>query len=189
MVDAGEQSGTLDDNFTKMAGHYEKANKLNNKVKQAMTYPIMLALVTVIVVIFLVTKVVPTFTVMYEGHDLPLPTQILVNLSDFLNTNYIACIIAVLVIVFGYSFSRTIYPIRKFYDGIQLKMPIVGKLYKTIYSATCARSFASLYSSGLGIISIMEILARVLTNVVVRERFIQVIKDIQVLSEVKNLNI
>jgi len=127
----------------------------------------------------MIVKVVPTFTAMYEGHELPLPTKILVGLSDFLSNNYLICIIVLLVIIFGYIFSRTIYNVRKFYDGNQLKMPIIGKLYKTIYSANCARSFASLYSSGLGIITIMEILPKVLTNYVIKERFVQVVKDIQ----------
>jgi len=179
MVDAGERSGTLEANLSKMAEYYEKQHKLNNKVKQALIYPIMLSIVTVIVVIFLIVMVVPTFIEMYAGNELPLPTQILVNISEFLTNNYIACILVVLAIGFGYYFSRSVYSMRRWYDGNQLKMPLVGKLYKTIYSASCARSFASLYSSGLGIISIMEILSKVLPNVIIKERFVNVIKEIE----------
>jgi type IV pilus assembly protein PilC len=179
MVDAGERSGTLEANLSKMGEYYEKQNKLNNKIKQALIYPIMLSVVTVIVVIFLVTMVVPTFVDMYAGHDLPWATQTLMNLSSFLTTNYIACIVVVLGIGFGYVYSRSIYSIRRWYDGNQLKIPLIGKLYKTIYSASCARSFASLYASGLGIVAIMEILAKVLPNVVIKERFVQVIKEIE----------
>ena len=179
MVEAGERSGALEKNFEKMSEHYEKQNKINNKVKQALMYPMILSIITVLVVIFLVTQIVPTFAGMYEGHDLPWPTQFLMNLSTFLRTDYVAIIVVLIAIVILFKASKKVYSIRKFYDNLKMNAPIVGKLNKTIYSATCARSFASLYSSGLGIVTIMEIISKVLTNVVIRERFLQVVNDLQ----------
>jgi len=179
MVEAGERSGALEKNFEKMSEHYEKQNKINNKVKQALMYPMILSIITVLVVIFLVTQIVPTFAGMYEGHDLPWPTQFLMNLSTFLRTDYVAIIGVLIAIVILFKASKKVYSIRKFYDNLKMNAPIVGKLNKTIYSATCARSFASLYSSGLGIVTIMEIISKVLTNVIIRERFLQVVNDLQ----------
>ena len=94
MVEAGEVSGTLDVIMDRMATHYEKENKIDNKVKSAFVYPVILIIVSVVVVVFLLVNVMPTFIGMFEssGVALPGPTRALLNMSDRLE-NYWYCLL------------------------------------------------------------------------------------------------
>lgn len=94
MIEAGEVSGNLDEMMERMAEFYEKESSLERKIKGAMVYPIILMVVTVVVVIFLITNVMPTFITVFEDSDTPLPapTQLLLKLSDSLTSYwYIYC--------------------------------------------------------------------------------------------------
>lgn len=178
MVEAGEASGALEDNLAKMADHFENENKLNNKVKGAMTYPIVLGIVAIAVVLFLITSVLPTFVDMYEGQPLPWPTQFLMNLSAFISNNFVILIVIVAFIVTSIPLIVNIPAVRYKIDTWKLTMPIFGKLNRTIYSARCARTFASLYSSGLDMIELLRMCAKVLNNVVITESFNTVIQKV-----------
>ena len=178
MVEAGEVSGTLEGNLTKMAEHYEKENKLNNKIKNAMLYPVILAIVATIVVIILVAFVLPTFFQMYNGQELPWPTQVVVSCSNFITSNWFICIIFVALLVVGIPSLLTIPSIRYEFDKMKLNLPIAGKLIRTIYSARCARTFASLYASGLDMIELLKMVSKVLGNTYVQDKFVTVIQKV-----------
>ncbi|MGL4361772.1 MAG: type II secretion system F family protein, partial [Cellulosilyticaceae bacterium] len=88
MVECGEESGTLDTTLVRMADHYEKENKLNNKVKNAMIYPLVLGVVSIGVILLLLLFVVPTFADMFSEYgDLPAVTQFLMDISTFITEN------------------------------------------------------------------------------------------------------
>lgn len=178
MVEAGEVSGSLENNLARMGEHFEKENRLNNKVKGALMYPIVLAIVATVVVILLVTMVLPTFFSLYDGQELPLPTQIIVGFSNFLTNNWLITILFIGLLVLVIPVIGKISSVRKTLDTWKLNMPIVGKLNRTIYSARCARSFASLYSSGLDMIDILRMLSNILGNVVIQEKFQTVIAKV-----------
>jgi type IV pilus assembly protein PilC len=178
MVAAGESSGILETNLAKMAEHFEKENRLKNKVRGALVYPIILSIVCIIVVLFLVTKVLPTFFTLYEGHELPVPTQILVNISKGLTNNWILILFIVGLCVIGIPILNRIPAVRYWLDSMKLSLPYFGKLNRTIYSARCARAFSSLYASGIDIIDMLRMIASVIGNTVIEKKFDDVISKV-----------
>jgi len=103
MVEAGEVSGNLDTIMDRMATHYEKEYKINNKIQSAMVYPMLLSTVAVFVVIFLITFVMPTFMSMFAGSgvELPAPTRILLAISDVLQTYWYLFIVGFIFGILG----------------------------------------------------------------------------------------
>lgn len=166
MARAGESSGNLDVIMEKMAQHYEKENKINNKIRSAMIYPIILSLVAFLVVIFLITIVMPTFVSMFEssGVALPLPTKILLEISDFIKKYWYFLFFAIIVFIYivrKYSRSnRGMYKIDKF----KLKVPILKNTLKMIITSRFTRTLSLLQSSGISLIESLELTSKILGN-------------------------
>lgn len=179
MFKSAEASGSLDLTAKKMSVHYDKEHRLNGKVKSAMIYPAILSVLVVIVVIFIMTWVVPQFSSVFEGMDVPLPTRILLGSSDFIKTNYIAIFVTVFAVVFVVRILLRIPKVRYGVDMIKLKIPKVGKLLSTIYTARFARTLSSLYSSGLPIISALQIGADTIGNTYISAQFEEAIKEVR----------
>lgn len=171
MVAAGEIGGTLDRSLSLMTTHFDKELKLKNKIRAASTYPVILAVVAVAVVVLLVTFVLPNITSMFEEDELPALTRMVMGFSHFL-TGYWYLIIS---FVFGLMSLVTYLlnqPEFRFqYDGMLLKMPVLGKLNRTIYSARCARSFSSLYLSGIQTLPMIQSTAKILNNSFIERNF------------------
>lgn len=178
MIRSGEVSGTLDETLSKMAVHYEKENKLMNKVKGASIYPIILCILCVVIVIFLLTFIMPTFFELFEGQELPMTTQILVGISDFILEYWYIALFLVLVIFVVARIALKNHETRVKFDHFKLTMPIFGKLNKTILSARFARTFCTLYQSGVNVIEIMETISEILNNTYLEEKFTNVIAKI-----------
>ena len=178
MIMAGEAGGTLDISVSRMADHYDKEHKLNNKVKGAMTYPIILLVIALAVVLILVTFVLPTITQMFAAKDIPLTTKILLGFSRFLIGYWWEIIIAIIGGVFLLRYLLRMPSFRLQYDRFILFMPIIGKLNQTIYSARCARTFASLYLSGVPALDMLMITGKVLNNTYLEKMFDDVIAGV-----------
>ena len=181
MVEAGEASGSLDVVMQRMADNFEKDNKLQNKVKQAMVYPLFLSGLTIVVVIFLLTLVLPRFTGMFSqlGGDLPLPTKILLGLSGFIISYWYLLIIAVIIIVVLWNMYLKSKDGRIGWDKFKLKFPVIGKLLLIVESARFSRTLSSLISSGMPIIQALEIVGRVITNRYMEERLMAIVGDVR----------
>jgi type IV pilus assembly protein PilC len=175
MVEVGESGGILDIVFQRLAAYIEKAAALKRKVKGAMIYPASIISVAFIVVIFMLTFVIPTFTKMFKdlGADLPLPTQVVVWLSEFVRT-YILLIIAAVV--------GCVFAIRAYYrtekgqstiDALLLKVPVVGTLIRKVAVARFTRTLGTLVSSGVPILEGLRITARTAGNKVVEKAVLQ----------------
>jgi len=178
MVMAGEAGGTLDISVARMADHYDKEHKLNNKVKGAMTYPIILLVIALAVVLILVTFVLPTITQMFAAKDMPLTTKILLGFSHFLIAYWWEIILAIIGGVFLLRYLMRMPSFRLQYDKFILFMPVIGKLNQTIYSARCARTFASLYLSGVPALDMLMITGKVLSNTYLEKMFDDVIAGV-----------
>ncbi len=178
MIEAGETGGIVEKNLAKMGEHFEKENKLNNKIKSAMMYPMILSIVAIVVVIFLVTLVLPTFFELYEGQDLPVITQILVSFSNILTKYWMIVLGGVAIIGMCIPIICKLKPVRFAIDSFKLNGPVVGKLNRTIYSARCARGFATLYASGLDMIELLRMVSIIIGNVVIEEKFQDVIQKV-----------
>ena len=125
MIEAGEVSGTLDTILERMANHFEQENKLESKIKSALIYPTALIVVSISVVIFMLVAVLPTFIGMFDGSGtaLPWPTQILLDMSSWLqNYLYIFGLAVIIILVGGIYFISTVEG-RKFIDGLKIKIP------------------------------------------------------------------
>ncbi|NLV48939.1 MAG: type II secretion system F family protein [Clostridiaceae bacterium] len=181
MILAGESSGTLDGVLLRMADHYEKENKLKNKIKGAMIYPIVLMTLTIAVVILMLVVVLPSFTgiILAGGGTIPLPTRMLLGLSDFLsNYWYLVAGVTILIVISWRAFKRSDKG-RLWWDRRKLKMPIVKKSLRMIYSARFARTLSTLLSSGIQMLQSLDITARVINNQVIHNSLNNVVEDIR----------
>lgn len=181
MYMSGEASGQLERAADKMATHYDKENRLNGKVKTAMTYPAILAVVTLVVIMLLFTIILPQFFTVFAdmGTELPPVTKLLVGVSHFLqNQWYMALLFLAAVVVFVRLMLRNDGIALKV-DRMKLRLPIAGKLLKVIYTARFARTLSSLYSSGLSMLQALEIAGTIIGNKYIAHQFASSITNVR----------
>ena len=172
MVEAGEESGNLDTIMERMAIHFEKENKLEQKIKSALIYPIMLSIVSIAVVIFLLVAVMPTFISMFEGSGqvLPGPTKFLLRLSNLLAEFWYLFIGAIVFInIVYFVFKQTPRGI-KFFDGLKIRIPLVKTINTKIITARFTRTLSTLMASGIPLIQAIEVVGRVVGNRIIQDR-------------------
>lgn len=172
MVEAGEVSGNLDTIMERMAVHFEKENKLENKVKSAMIYPIALAVISTAVVIFLLVAVMPTFIGMFEssGVPLPAPTRALLAISHSLTTYWYIYIVVAGGLAGGFLYYRRTPTGMRTIDGIKLKIPVVKGTTKKIITSRFTRTLSTLMSSGIPLLESIQIVGKVVGNTVVQDK-------------------
>ena len=179
MVRVGEATGRLDDSMNKMAAYFEKEKRLNGSIKSALTYPIILGVLTLLVVIILFTFVIPTFTAVFDGMQIPKITEVMLSISNFFTHHYfIALGIAAAIALVIYILRRN-ERYRFWFDKKKINFPKIGKLLKIIYTARFARTLASLYSSGLTIINALQISKDTIGNRYITLQFDEVIKNVR----------
>lgn len=166
MVAAGEASGALDVIMERMTKHYEKEHKLNMKIQGAMIYPIMLTVFSVAVCVILLNFVLPSFISMFEslGATLPLPTKILLKVSDFTKQFWYIFVLIVGLVVYGLRRSLSTAEGKLRFDAIKLTMPIFGPVNRKVATARFSRSMSTMLSSGIGILEAVELVTKVLGN-------------------------
>ena len=179
MIGAGESSGTLDTVMARLQDHYAKENRTTNKIKGAMTYPIVLAVLCVVMVIGMFTLILPNFRDMGNEEDMSIITKALFAFSDFIIEKWWLLIIIVAIVIFAIVYGLKIKSVRLKYDEIKLKMPKVGKLIKIIYTGRFARTMSSLYSSGIPMVECLERSSKILGNSYVDEAFIQIVDEVK----------
>lgn len=181
MVEAGEAGGTLDEVMGRLADYYEKMLKTANKVKGALMYPIILSILTVVVVIFLLVGVLPVFMDMFSssGAPLPLPTRILVGISNSLTTYwYIYLVVISLAILLWMQFIKREKG-RLWWDRFKTRMPVAGKLNVIIISARFARTLSAMVQSGIPILKSLEITSKVMGNSFYAHHVMEIRDDIR----------
>jgi len=175
LVEVGETGGILDTVFQRLAAYIEKAAALKRKVKSAMIYPSSIIGVAFLVVIFMLTFVIPTFTKMFKdlGADLPVPTLVVVWLSDFVRS-YVLLIIAGVIgsVIALRAYYRTEKG-RSTIDALLLKLPVIGTLIRKVAVARFTRTLGTLVSSGVPILEGLRITARTAGNKVVEKAVMQ----------------
>jgi type IV pilus assembly protein PilC len=172
MFRSAEASGKLEQTAFRMAHHYEKESRLNSKVKNAMIYPCVLAVLIVVVVIIIFTFVLPQFDSLFSQMDeLPLGTRVLMWLSNALVTYWLQILIGAVVIVLVLRLIFRIPAVAFARAKMLLKLPIAGKLLKTIYTARFARTLSSLYSSGIPIVTALQTGRNTVGNLYIESQF------------------
>jgi type IV pilus assembly protein PilC len=169
LVAAGEAGGILDTILRRLSEYIEKAERLKAKVKSAMMYPIIVIFVAVAVIMVIMIFVIPVFQTMFAdfGKALPVLTQMVINLSDFIKSNVIYMIVA--GCVFVYAFKRYINTEkgRVVFDKTMLATPVIGSLLRKVAVAKFTRTLSTMMSSGVPIISSLDIVARTSGNKII----------------------
>ncbi|AGF58202.1 type IV pilus assembly protein PilC [Clostridium saccharoperbutylacetonicum] len=176
LVASGEASGSLEAIMLRMSTHYEKENKINNKVTSALIYPIVLGFVSIAAVAFILVYVMPTFIDIFKqsGTELPWTTKFIMGISEGIQ-NYWFIIIAVIFII---SFFLNIF--RKtdegilFFSKLRLKLPILKKLNQMLIVSRFTRTLSTLIASGLPLVEALNIVSTVTGNKVAEKALLRI---------------
>ncbi len=159
MVEAGEKGGALATILSRLAEYLEKADEIKRKIRGAMIYPAMIAIVSLVAVAIMLLFVIPTFAQMYAGlgAQLPILTRMVIALSNFLQKSiiYIFAVIIGLIIAFRYYYRTEVGHLR--FDSVTIKVPIFGTLIKKQAIARFSRTLSTLLASGVNILDSLEI--------------------------------
>ncbi len=171
MVAAGEAGGILDGILARLAETLENQERLKRKVKKALTYPVMLVIVGILVVIALMTFVVPTFAEQFAALDaeLPAPTLVVMSISDFIRDNAAFMVIGVVILIVGFKLAMKVPTIRFAWDGFMLKVPKLGDLQIKSTTASFARTLGTLLNAGVSIMDSLKVVASTVSNKVVEK--------------------
>jgi len=181
MVAAGEAGGVLDTILNRLAAYIEKAMRLKKKVKGAMVYPAVVTIVAVLVIVVIMLFVVPTFSKMFGqlGGTLPLPTRIVIGLSDFVaGIGGLIMLVAIVGIIVFIAQVRRVEKGKLITDSIMLKLPILGTLLNKVAVAKFTRTLGTLVSSGVPILDGLDITAKTSGNKVVEYTIMDVRKEV-----------
>lgn len=181
MVRAGEEGGALEVILGRLAQYMEKTEALNRKIKGAMVYPAVISVVMVVAVAVMLIFVIPIFAEMFTsfGGTLPLPTQIVVWLSNFLKKYIFFILIAIGLLIAAFKMYQKTPQGRVVIDSISLKIPIFGDLTQKQTIARFTRTLATLMSSGVNIISALETTAKTSGNAIVEGAILKARSAIQ----------
>ena len=166
MVKTGEVAGTLGKVLEQLADHIERDYLLTSKIKGAMYYPAFVVGAVILVIIVMLVFVLPQMTGMLKelGAELPLPTQIVINVSNFVIDNGLMILVLLVGIGFGlFRYFKT--PNGKsLKDKIEVKIPVIGPLFQNIYLARIAENLGSLIKSGIPIVEALDTISLVIGN-------------------------
>ena len=181
MIAAGEAGGILDTILKRLATYIEKNVKLKGQVKSAMVYPIAVIVIAGLVVGVILWKVIPTFANLFAGlgADLPLPTRIVIALSDGLVAYMPIIIPAIFGFVVGFRYYYSTPGGRHVIDAMTLKLPVLGVLMRKIAVARFCRTLSTLLASGVSILEALDITGRTAGNAIVEEAILTTRKSIE----------
>jgi type IV pilus assembly protein PilC len=181
MVRAGEVGGFLDRVMLQIAANFEAEVKLRGKIKSAMTYPVVVFVMAILAVIGMLLFIVPIFAKMFAdlGGTLPVPTQILVNLSEGLRL--LAPVGLVLLVVASVVWNRVRHTerVRRVVDPLKLRMPVFGPLFQKVAISRFSRNLGTMMSSGVPILQSLEIVGDTAGNVVLRDAAVSVQESVR----------
>ncbi|MFI3324799.1 MAG: type II secretion system F family protein [Clostridia bacterium] len=186
MYKAGEANGTLEDSAMKMATYYEGQRKINLKIKNAMAYPSILAVLTFVICIVIFTFVMPQFfdIITAAGNELNVVTAAIFGFSNFMVQKWYVCVVVLAIVVAVGYLALKAYPVQ--IDLLKLKIPKIQSLLIVIYTSRFARTLSSLYSSGVSMLDAVDLSSRTIGNLYLQGEFVAVsqkIRNGQSLSE------
>ena len=172
-VGSGEQTGRLDLVLEKLADYTENQQQTRQKVQQALIYPLLMIIVSVAIISFLLTFVVPKIIEVFtsSGQTLPAMTQILITFSQFIKSYGLYTLIAIILAIIAFKRSLNNIKIKTAWHRLLLKLPIVSYLTKTINVARYIHTFGILFAAGVSVLETMRVSASLVTNVVMRQAF------------------
>jgi type IV pilus assembly protein PilC len=180
MIEAGELGGILDTILSRLAGFKEKSMALQQKIKGAMTYPVIVIGVAILIVGIIMVFVIPVFQEMFAsmGGALPMPTQIVVNISEFIKSN---------VIYMGIGLWLLAFAVKKYYntekgrmqiDALLLQAPVFGPLIRKVAVAKFTRTLSTMLESGVPILDALQVVAKTAGNKIIEQAVVHVANSI-----------
>lgn len=178
MIKAGEVGGVLEETLQRLSHFLEKDVELRRKVKSAMTYPVLVLVMSMGITFFLVYWFVPQFITIIvdlgmKKEDLPAPTKLLMAMSDTLRYNGWIFVVAIIVIVISYKLFVSTRFGRRVADRVKLKVPVFGKLHHKICLARFSRTMGTLMTSGVPILQAMETVAGTVGNTIMADAILE----------------
>lgn len=180
MIRSGENSGNLGTILKRLADYYETQERLRSRLKSAMIYPAFMLVFSLLVVVFMVTYIVPKITQIFasKGTLLPLPTRILMGLSDFMVNSWYLVLIGLIILIFGFSaFLRSEFG-KKVLQQLQLKAPLIGPLMQKVLIARFCQTLGTLLGSGVDLKTALEISRHVVVNQLLIEQLNKMIIEV-----------
>lgn len=181
LVDSGEKAGALEQMLDRIATYLEKTETLKKKVKKAMTYPIAVVVVAIIVTAILLVKVVPQFESLFQGFgaELPVFTQMVVNLSEWLQKWWFIVLLGIVAVIFLFKESRR--RSKKFSDLVDkyvLKLPVVGEILDKSAVAKFGRVLSTTFAAGVPLVDALDSVAGATGNAVYRDAIMNIKNDV-----------
>jgi len=181
MAKAGEASGMLNEILDRLATFMEKQAALNRKITSSLVYPAVVVTMAIVITAVLLLKVVPTFKGIFDslGGQLPMPTQVLIFVSDLLRKYFLYTVISLSVGIFLLkNYLNT--PNGKYqFDKLTLKLPVFGPLLRKLAVAKFSRTFSTLVKSGVSVLSALDIVSKTSGNKVVEEAVVNCSKSVR----------
>jgi type IV pilus assembly protein PilC len=180
MIAAGEAGGILDAILRRLAAYMEKAAKLKAQVKGAMTYPIVTLIIAVLVLAVILVFVIPVFEEMFAdfGGELPMPTKIVVAMSDMVKSKIIYIVIGLVLFIIAFKKFYGTEKGREIADKMILKVPVFGDLLRKVAVAKFTRTMGTMLASGVAILEALDIVAKTAGNKTVEKAVYNVRKGI-----------
>lgn len=181
LISAGELSGTLDESLQRIATQQEKDAAIASKIKGALTYPVIVLLVILGVMVFMLVSVVPQVEKLYEdlGKPLPLLTDVMVTAANFLMTYWwIVIIVAGIGIYFFIQYLQTENGI-KFKDTFKIRVPLFGAMFQKLYMARLARTSQTLLSTGVSMLDTLKVTSRAVNNTLIEQSIVRAADKVQ----------
>ena len=180
MVQAGEASGNLAEILEKVSTYFEETVKLVNQVKGAMTYPAIVVSIAIVLVIIMLTVVIPVFAGMFEEFDqeLPKPTQILIGVSSFMQSNFLFLLIGAIGLFFFTKHLIATPKGRVKKDRFLARIPVIGELIRKISLSRFCRTYAILIRAGVPILQTLEIVRNASSNTFIENACTNISKQI-----------
>lgn len=173
MIFVGETSGTLDNIFSIMSNYFEKEDIMRRKIKSAVMYPAILAVLMGVIILFLILKILPMFqeTLYKMGHDIPNITKVILNASNFINNYLIYFVIVAAAIILAFSYYIKTEKGRIRFDKLKVTVPISKYIYARIITARFSRCLSILLKSGVQLLNALDETRSLIDNVYIDEKF------------------
>lgn len=181
LVDSGEKAGALEQMLDRIATYLEKTENLKKKVKKAMTYPIAVIVVAIIVTAILLVKVVPQFESLFRGFgaDLPVFTQMVVNLSEWLQSWWFVVLITIAGTIFLFKEAiRRSQKFSDFVDKLVLKLPVIGEILDKSAVAKFGRVLSTTFAAGVPLVDALDSVAGATGNALYRDAIDRIKNDV-----------
>ncbi|WP_459478636.1 type II secretion system F family protein [Clostridium saccharoperbutylacetonicum] len=176
LVASGEASGSLEAIMLRMSTHYEKENKINNKVSSALIYPIVLGFVSIAAVAFILVYVMPTFIDIFKqsGTELPWTTKFIMGISEGIQNYWFIIIAVIFIISFFLNIFRKTDEGNLFFSKLKLRLPILKKLNQMLIVSRFTRTLSTLIASGLPLVEALNIVSTVTGNKVAEKALLKI---------------